>query len=328
MSMYKIKQLPEDFVVTENSSIIPGKRGKYCYFRLWKRNYNTEDAIKALSEYLNIPRKLFGYAGTKDRRAITEQLCSVRGMIRDLELKDLKVSVIGFGDKPVSLGDLNGNSFEIVVRNIEDRPKPVQRVVNCFDEQRFGIRKDNHIIGRLLIMGDFKGAVEYLTTRDQTNWDKYGWKAYLGKHENDYVGALRLIPRKILLMYVHAYESYLWNKCVAMYLELKGEKMKNIDFPIIGFGTESDDPEIKKICSDILCSEGISLRDFIVRQFPELSCEGSTRKIIADIENLEIGELEEDELGHKKKVKVKFYLGAGCYATVVIKKLFDKNTIR
>ena len=42
---------------------------------------------------------------------------------------------------------------------------------------------------------------------------EYLFKAaeYLEKNKNDYIGALRLIPKKILWLYIHSYQSYLWN---------------------------------------------------------------------------------------------------------------------
>ena len=75
--MYKIKQIPEDFVVREISGIRPSEHGKYTYFLLKKRNYTTQRAVKAIADALHIPEKRFGFAGNKDKNAITEQLCSV-----------------------------------------------------------------------------------------------------------------------------------------------------------------------------------------------------------------------------------------------------------
>ena len=72
-----IKSRPSDFIVSEIPSIKFGRQGRYKYFLLEKKNYNTEDAIIILSKHFKIPRKKFSYAGTKDKVAITKQYCSV-----------------------------------------------------------------------------------------------------------------------------------------------------------------------------------------------------------------------------------------------------------
>ena len=81
--------------------------------------------------------------------------------------------------------------------------------MNYYDDQRFGIKKDNHIIGKLFIKKQFKEAATLFITRDHYPYTKA--KKYLETHLNDYIGTLRILPRKLLLMFVHAYQSWLWN---------------------------------------------------------------------------------------------------------------------
>ena len=51
--------------------------------------------------------------------------------------------------------------------------------------------------------------------------------------------------------------------------------------------------------------------------------EGKTRNVFVDVSNLEIGQFENDELNYgMKKIKIKFGLPKGSYATMLIKKLF------
>ena len=64
--MYKLKQIPEDFIVEEIPLFDFGKTGDYTYFLLKKQEYNTENAIQTISHQIRIPRKKFGYAGSKD----------------------------------------------------------------------------------------------------------------------------------------------------------------------------------------------------------------------------------------------------------------------
>ncbi len=321
--MYKIKQKPEDFFVIEKTNMNLEKAGKYTYFIMKKKDYTTEKAIQVIADYFKIQRKRFGYAGNKDKRAITEQYCSVLGNIKNKKLKDIEIEEVGKGNTPISLGDLKENYFEITVRNLNDneKPKKIDYVPNYFDDQRFGKNKNNHLIGKAIIKKDFEKAVKII------NPDFEG---------TDYVGFLRKIPKKILMIYVHSYQSCIFNLIVEQYLQCKYKNKvknnaenfdkhinKNIKIPLIGFSTEIEEIEIKEITENIMLQEKITYRDFIIRQIPELSSEGNERDLFVYIENLKSGELEEDELNQgKKKVKVSFSLSKGAYATNVIKHLF------
>ncbi len=316
----KIKFKPEDFIVEE----IPGRefkeRGDYLVLRLVKKNYNTEDAAQLISKKLNMPRKNIGYAGTKDRRAITKQLISIykgsKERILGLELKDISLEFIGYSNAPVSLGDLEGNKFIITIRNV-DKEKKIQgkeKIPNYYDEQRFS--GSNARIGKHLIKKEFGEAAELLK-EDY----KYGETIMerLRESPNDYINAIKTIPRKIIQIYLHAYQSLIWNKTVEKYLEKEREQE---EIPIVGFATEIESEEIKKIVEIIMLEENIAYRDFILREFREISLEGNTRPLYQEIKGLEIGRLEEDEEHPgKNKVTVKFILGKGSYATITVKEL-------
>jgi tRNA pseudouridine13 synthase len=316
-SEYVIKQEPEDFRVYEESSVVPQETGRYTYFLLRKRNFTTEAAMQRIATQLNMPRRFFGFAGNKDKRAITEQVCSVSGNIRSFDLRELSVKVLGRGDEPISLGALYGNRFEIVVRNITSLPRKVENIVNYFDSQRFGIHNNNHLIGRMILKRDFKGAVEAIIE------NKEEMMTHLKLNPNDYVGAIRILPKKVYSMYINAYQSYVWNRSVGEYLS--GRKADpDAKFPIVGFGTELEDPVVRGITLRILNEDDINQRSFIIKEIPELTSEGNTRRIFAEVSDMSIGKLEDDDLNKgRKKVLVKFRLGKGSYATMVIKEMFS-----
>ena len=119
--MYVIKQLPEDFNVVEKSTLNLQKQGAYGIFLLEKMNYTTERAVQQIADALHILRKAIGYAGNKDKNAITQQYISIKGKGKNAEmlrLKDLKLTFKGFSNVPLSLGDLNENHFAITIRNL------------------------------------------------------------------------------------------------------------------------------------------------------------------------------------------------------------------
>ena len=86
--MYKIKQQPEDFRVVEIPNYEIRDKGEYPIFLLRKRNYTTEQAIQKVADYFHIKPKFIGYAGIKDKKAITEQYISIN--IQNRKFQDLR----------------------------------------------------------------------------------------------------------------------------------------------------------------------------------------------------------------------------------------------
>lgn len=133
-----IKKYPEDFIVEEITKEgivleygkelketfkdVPKWNGSYIHFTLEKINWNTIDAIRELAKRTNSKRKNFGFAGTKDKFAITTQrvgcfgikpeiLEGIKDSIKDLKIKDIQKTNIG-----IRMGDLWGNRFTIRIR--------------------------------------------------------------------------------------------------------------------------------------------------------------------------------------------------------------------
>ena len=206
--MYLIKQKPEDFIVNEITNLDLKENGLYSIFLLKKTNYTTEAAIQKIAQKLNIPRKAIGYAGNKDKIAITTQYISIKDInIKELELKDISLELKGYLDSPISLGNLEGNEFEIVVIT-KDKPKKIEKMINYFGEQRFS--NNNKDIGYAILKKDFKKAAELILKN--TGEQEYQLKERLSKNPTDFVGALRQIPMKILTLYINSYQSYLCNR--------------------------------------------------------------------------------------------------------------------
>ncbi len=330
--MYTIKHNPEDFIVNEVPNVQLLETGDYAIFEMKKRNYGTPEAVGRIAEALNRQVKDLGYAGNKDRKATTTQLISLyKGSRKDMDIEalDIDLEFKGFSHKKIALGDLEGNSFTIVVRNLEDSdmqkakqyaesPNPVP---NYFGQQRFS--SANHLIGRELVKKKFGHAIEVVKEHDKAYQNQIA--AFLKSNPQNPIGALRIIPNHAMRMYIHAYQSYLFN-CV-----LKEGVVKNIfthtsSLPLIGFGTELDKipSNIRSIVETIMKKEGVSPRDFINRQMPELSSEGNMREAFFVPKNFAILEEGDDEAFQgKKKITLSFELKKSCYATTLLSFIFD-----
>tara|TARA_Y100000310_G_C20678035_1_gene814222 strand:+ start:816 stop:1763 length:948 start_codon:yes stop_codon:yes gene_type:complete len=309
----KIKILPEDFRVWEigklntcEFSTISGR--KYAYFLMKKKAWNTQNAVAMIAKRLRIKVKDIGYAGNKDKNAITEQYISIPltsensvSAVESLRMKDISIKFVGWGSERITLGNLEGNKFEIVVRDLDSKVNfSAEKVKNYFGEQRFGIEGSNVEIGKAMIKGNFKKACELLK---------------LDVNGNDYVGSLKKIDNRMLKLYVSAYQSWLWNKVASDVVDGKW-------IEIVGFLSEFSDENVGKIYDSLLKSEGISKEDFIMKSFKEISPEGSKRTLYMDVKNFSY-KWSDDELNKgMKKCKLAFELGSGSYATVFVRQLF------
>lgn len=317
----KIKEKPEDFIVKEKLKLPLGE-GNYTYFLLKKKQWNTIDAVQEIAHRLDIPEKKIQYAGIKDKQAVTEQHISIEGGSRGIEglkIRDIELRYIGNGPERVHTGQLEGNEFEIVAREVEKGATPNKHMPNYFDEQRFGIKNKNAEVGKALVKKDFKLACELL-----------GLKA----EGNHYIGELQKQGR-LLNLYLHSYQSRLFNNMLSEYIKKNHryaeiscgyemlafpteETIEQVKFPLVSFDTEMEE-ETEKIAEETLKKEGINARDFIIRQLPELLSQTEYRAGFAEIKKLIIGKLD------GKTQKISFELQKGSYATVALKTLFLQN---
>ncbi len=275
----RIRERLEDFVVHEvlinglcTEDVLgmgrePGEglagRGSFLLCVLVKQGMDTLEAVARLVKTLSVPAGLVGFAGLKDAKAVTAQFITVRGL-RPECLADLKpvlspaldLRPVRYMAEPLGPGHLAANRFEVTVRRLgpderiilaalEDllaELKKLSGLPNFYGHQRFGTaRPVTHLVGRELVKGDVRKAVEaFLTfigpgespaTREARAYlaetgDLRGFLAHLPKglyyerlltrhllrRPGDYHGAMRKLPLRLRRLFVHAYQAYLFNR--------------------------------------------------------------------------------------------------------------------
>ena len=263
----RLKTEPEDFIVKE-ISVLPDvkENGRHVIAEITCRNWETNRLIRLMARNLGISREKIGFAGTKDKRAVTTQLMSFEcsmDTFRKLDLKDIEVGNAYIGKRPIQIGDLIGNSFDIKVKDCNvpsaDIGSILERVTsdvkatggfpNYFGVQRFGvIRPITHKVGRSIVKGDIEGAVRcylsdpssfeneetqearkrlcgsenwqelYEMTPDSLSFEKI-MVGHLASNPDDWKGAIELLPRNLQMMFIHAYQSYLFNIMLSKRME-------------------------------------------------------------------------------------------------------------
>ncbi|KAI7862582.1 pseudouridine synthase [Spinellus fusiger] len=229
--------------------------GEYIRFYVQKSGIDTPGA--------------FGYAGSKDARAITVQemtlhKCDPRyvyAMKDALTERGIYIGNYEFVTNGLTLGDLSGNHFTIVLRNVTGASeedivcslKSLQEhgFLNYFGMQRFGTSSiGTHEIGRALLAMDYEKASDLMlmprsgdrpdyaeareywkTTRDPAGaLSRFPGHAFAEKkllisytrYPNDHERAFRNLPKNNLTLYYHAYQSYIWNSVVTERIRLYG----------------------------------------------------------------------------------------------------------
>jgi tRNA pseudouridine13 synthase len=169
-----LKFLNEDFRVTELPLQLPCGEGEHIWLDIEKNGANTAFVAQQLAEAAGVQERDVGYAGLKDRYAITRQWFSIyfpKGDTPDLtrlQHPEFKVLTQSRHLKKLRPGDLQGNRFRIVLRDVSGDPGAMQAVEanlkavaargapNYFGAQRFGFDGGNVEQGRAMLAREIR----------------------------------------------------------------------------------------------------------------------------------------------------------------------------
>ena len=392
-----IRSSPHDFLVDEVFEELSYEGGRYLVLEVEKTDWDTHHLIREMARKLRISQKRFGWAGTKDKRAVTVQRISIMNLdeleLKRITLPGLKIKVLGRTNRSVGLGDLLGNRFRITIRDlacpepgatlarITEETMQQKGVPNYFGVQRFGeTRPVTHKVGEALARGNIEEAVYiYLAlpfsgeperTREARErlWvsrdipsalkdfpeylhHELAMLNYLAEHPGDYAHSFDVLSVNLKRLFVHAYQSYLFNKILSHRLDAKlsldravegdvvcfakeglpdmdkqqAVTMENIEavrrlaergrafvtLPLIGFETKLAEGIQGEIERAVLNDENVSQGNFRVEENPELGSRGTRRAALCPV---------------KPQIRVEgniaeleFVLPKGSYATVVLR---------
>ncbi len=288
----------------------------------------------------------------------TKSLCL---QLRELRLGDLWGNFFEITIRNIPLDEY---TIETKLKKKFEEIKKDLTILNGFGPQRFGdVRPITHLVGEKLLLGDFKSAIrEYIgrtfeeepknasqsrrlywetgdieeTLKQLPNYLQIEQKLLNGllRTKNDYEQVFFSLPGQLRKLFIHAYQSYLFNKYLTIRYNdfsedllspITGEKTvdNKIYAPLIGSNIQLDG-EVEEIYQKILESEIVTLNDFSKPMSKRLGAIGTFRTIGMKPEKLQLIEIETDDLNEGKNMaKISFELRKGSYATELLREIIE-----
>jgi len=193
------KQNKDDFVVTEIPLYEFSGEGEHIIVKFRKKDLTTWDALSIFAEQLGCKNRDIGYAGLKDKNAMTVQQISIpkscEEKLNKFNHANIKILETNRHNNKIKIGHLKGNKFFIRLKRVTPMDarkieEAISRIVNFgmpnyFGFQRFGIEGNNYEKGEAIIKGELKEK-----------------------------------NRKLKQMYINAYQSHLFNSWLSKRIEV------------------------------------------------------------------------------------------------------------
>ncbi len=250
----KILFRQDDFIVEEKALLGPLGAGPYTLYSLKKRGWNTQDAIRQISQAWNLRPGDCAFGSKKDRYGETTQSITIKkGAPKCLELKNIFVEFKGYADRPLRADAIEGNLFKTMIRDLsaDDASDAASNAagvvstgfVNYFDDQRFtNYDPVQGFFAEWFLKGHLNSALRsYLaSSHPEDKKEEKDRKAFIGAHWKDWQACLGMaktsfekrvfvrlvndpkalhlliedIPSEDFHMAASVYQSFLWNEIV------------------------------------------------------------------------------------------------------------------
>lgn len=211
-----IKQRPADFLVEEQPKADFTDEGEHLILFIEKENLTTSEVVRRVAKAFRIPRQRIGYAGMKDKHAITRQHFSLhlpdssqdeQGLHRLGHQQRIKVLWSTRHSRKIRRGYHGGNRFVIRIRNVEPTAaihtkRMLDRLTetgipNYIGDQRFGYRQNGHQLGRAILLDDPQALVDGMLGGFFDEDTQTLQRARAAYNQGDYEEAMRHWPRQL-----------------------------------------------------------------------------------------------------------------------------------
>ncbi len=293
-------------------------------------------------------------------------LPTIKTKSHSLRLKEIRLGELWGNYFDITIRDIQLPKEEVKERIglILKEIKDIGGIQNSFGIQRFGeIRPITHLVGKKLLEGNLKEALKIyigkVFDRETENVEKARksfWEnedveqaldlfpshlrierkllLSLKKRKQSYIQALTSLPLQLQKLFIHAFQSFLFNRYLKTRQDLYGKKItdpisgevvKNnaVFIPLIGAKTKLEG-EMGEIYQSILEEEELSLLEFQKPFIKKIGGKGAFRSISFNPEEIRITESGKDDLNEgRTKVKMSFKIKKGSYATEFLREIMS-----
>jgi tRNA pseudouridine13 synthase len=321
-----------------------------------------------------------------------QYLSVFHGPRRDMNHQGITVQYLGQATDPYTSNDIRCNRFRLTLRDLDAASREAaperlaqlksEGVPNYFDDQRFGSvrQQGEEFIARLLVRGRFEEALRLALTaaydydraaqKDEkrllnAHWGE--WETlkdrlprgharslvdYLRVHPDDFRGAVARLRPELRGLYLSAYQSHLWNRMLARWLEAhcRPEQLLSMtlrlgEVPVhAGLGLEQQaalaalslplpsarlhldpaDPR-NEVVNAVLAEEGLALRDLQIKGIREMFFSRGERAALCLPVDLTWQVADDEHQRGRGKLVLAFELPRGCYATLLVKRVLGMS---
>lgn len=373
---FRVSELVDESLADSTSQFFDD-RHRYPIYVLEKHDIDSNHALFEIERECHIRLRVMGI---KDAKAVTTQYAGSDKVMNnppsELKTRHTCLTLKGFTRRPLGKEFLVGNRFEITIHDPRSQDlsffiPEISRIANFYGLQRFGSeRLVTHLIGREIVKRNFERAVELLlsyTTEydtpmsreirnrsaDPANYEKVLRMLPRGMDierqvlsalvaGKDAAVALRAVPITIRRLFVHAYQAYIFNKCLNaavtngenllrpedgdLCFEMEGPatfgRIIKYDpavnakmvpaIRMVGYSFQPGRGRFENITKTILLEESVTAKDFYIKEMQELSHQGGFRQ----------APLWCMDFSYKQSpLVVSFKLPKGSYATTLLREI-------
>ena len=320
-----MRQSPEDFVVDEQLGFAPDGEGDHAMLLIEKRNTNTDWLARDLARHAGVKPVDIGFAGLKDRIAVTTQWFTINLAGKDepdwsaLNGEEVRVIEVSRHRRKLKRGSLRGNRFRITLRQVSanrvELESRLQRIAsdgvpNYFGEQRFGRDGANIDRARRLFEGRFreknrtKRGLYLSAARSLLFNEVLSSRVAAGNWNQALAGDVMILDGRRGSFLVEQVDAEILERLAAMEIHPTG--------PLWGRGELPTHDTIRQLEEKVL-TDYPDLREGLEKAGMEME----RRALRLPVEGLTWSWPEADSL------QLEFALHSGCYATTVLRELID-----
>jgi tRNA pseudouridine13 synthase len=318
-----LRSMPEDFRVDEVLGFAPSGVGEHLFLEIEKRGANTAWVAQRLAHWAGVAEMAVGYAGLKDRHAVTRQAFTVHlpkriapdfsALANEAEFRVISQT---WHAKKLPRGALRGNRFVLRLRDLMGEHEMVEQrlreiatrgVPNYFGEQRFGRDGGNLAAARAMFagkrMGRDKRSILLSAARSVLFNAVLAERVQRGDWERGADGEVWMLDGSHSVFGPEAASDDLRQRCAALDIHPTG--------PLWGAGTLRTAGAVRDLETTLVAAQS-DLADGLVKA----GLKQERRALRLPVRELVWRWLDDD-------LELAFFLPAGTYATTVLHALGD-----